>query len=91
MDAYFSLVKRKLKDALDKPPGLSDSITAVAEFRLGSDGSISGARISTSSGSADFDHAVLEAIGRYRTIGPRPDKKGETVELTFRMKEEDHD
>jgi colicin import membrane protein len=89
MDAYFSLLKRKLKDALDKPPGLSDTLTAVAEFRLGADGSVSGARISRSSGSEEFDRAVLEAVGRYRSIGARPDKKSETVNVTFKMKEED--
>ena len=89
MDAYFSLVKRKMKDALDKPPGLSDSLTAVAEFHLGSDGSVSGARISRSSGNAEFDRAVLDAVSRYRTIGARPDHKGETLALTFKMKEED--
>ncbi|MDB6093360.1 MAG: protein TolA [Verrucomicrobia bacterium] len=89
MDAYFSLVKRKLKDNLDKPPGLSDSISATAEFRVGADGSISGARISSSSGSDEFDRAVLDAISRFRSIGPRPDHKGETVNLIFRMREED--
>jgi colicin import membrane protein len=89
MDAYFSLVKRKLKDGLDKPPGLSDSISATAEFRIGADGSISGARISASSGSAEFDRAVLDAITRFRSIGARPDHKSETVNLVFRMKEED--
>ncbi|MDB6167820.1 MAG: protein TolA [Verrucomicrobia bacterium] len=89
MDAYFSLLKRKLKEALDKPPGLADSLTAVAEFHLGADGSVSGAHISQSSGSEEFDKAVLEAVGRYRSIGARPDHKGETVNVTFRMKEED--
>ena len=89
MDAYFSLVKRKMKDSLDKPPGLSDSLTAVAEFHLGADGSVSGAHISRSSGSEEFDRAVLDAVSRYRSIGSRPDHKSETVNLTFRMKEED--
>ena len=89
MDAYFALIKRKLKEAMDKPPGLSDTLTAVAEFRLSSDGAISGAHISKSSGSEEFDHAVLEAVGRYRSIGPRPDHKSETVNVTFHMKEDD--
>ncbi|MBS0663301.1 MAG: TonB family protein [Verrucomicrobia bacterium] len=89
MDAYFSLVKRKMKDALDKPPGLSDSLTAVAEFRLSADGSISGASIARSSGSDEFDRAVLEAVNRYRSIGTRPDHKSEIVSLTFKMKEEE--
>jgi len=89
MDAYFALVKRKLTDYLDKPPGLSDTLTAVAEFRMGADGSISGARITRSSGSEEFDRAVMEAISRFRSIGARPDHKSETVNVTFRMKEED--
>ncbi len=89
MDAYFSLVKRKMKDALDKPPGLSDTLAAVAEFRLGADGSISGVRIARSSGSDEFDRAVLDAVGRYRSIGARPDHKSETVTLTFKMREEE--
>jgi colicin import membrane protein len=89
MDAYFALVKRRMQENLDKPPGLSDSLTAVAEFRLGADGSVSGAQITRSSGSAEFDQAVLDAISRFRSIGARPDHKGETVNLTFRMKEED--
>lgn len=89
MDAYFSLVKRRLKENLDKPPGLSDSISATAEFRIAADGSISGARILNSSGSAEFDRAVLDAISRFRSIGTRPDRKSETVNLVFRMREED--
>ena len=89
MDAYISLFKRKLKEALDKPPGLSDTLTAVAEFRLSADGSISGAHISKSSGSEEFDRAVLDAVGRYRSIGARPDHKSETVNVTFHMKEDD--
>lgn len=89
MDAYFSLVKRKMKDALDKPPGLSDTLAAVAEFHLAADGSISGVHISRSSGSEEFDRAVLEAVRSYRSIGARPDHKSETVNLTFKMKEED--
>ncbi len=89
MDAYFSLLKRRMLENLDKPPGLSDSLIAIAEFRLGADGSVSGAQITRSSGSAEFDRAVLDAISRFRPIGARPDHKGETVNLTFRMKEED--
>lgn len=89
MDAYFALVKRHMQENLDKPPGLSDSLAAVAQFHLGADGSVSGAQITSSSGSAEFDRAVLDAISRFRSIGARPDHKSETVNLTFRMKEED--
>jgi colicin import membrane protein len=62
---------------------------ARVEFFVGADGSISRVRISRSSGSAEFDRSVLEAFSRTRTIGARPDKKGEAVELEFKMREED--
>lgn len=89
LDAYFSLLKRRLKEALDKPPGLSDSLVAVVEVRIAANGLLSGAKITRSSGSADFDHAALAAIARVRSIGPRPDGKSEVLSIPFLMKEED--
>lgn len=89
MERYFSLLKLRLKENHEKPSGLSDTLVARVEFFVGADGSISRVRISRSSGSAEFDRSVLEAFSRTRTIGARPDKKGETVELEFKMREED--
>lgn len=89
MERYFSLLKLRLKENHEKPSGLSDTLVARVEFFVAADGSISRVRISRSSGSAEFDRSVLEAFSRTRTIGARPDKKGETVELEFKMREED--
>ena len=89
MERYFSLLKLRLKENHEKPTGLSDTLVARVEFFVGADGSISRVRISRSSGSAEFDRSVLEAFSRTRTIGARPDKKGEAVELEFKMREED--
>jgi len=89
LDAYFSLLKRRLKEALDKPPGLSDTLVAVAEVRIAADGTLSGAHITRSSGSSEFDQAVLEAITRVHSVGPRPDGKSELISFSFRMREED--
>jgi len=89
LDAYFSLVTQKLRDGLEKPPGLSDALTAVAEFRLGADGTISGAHISRASGSDEFDRAVLDDIHHFVRVAPPSSWKGDIVSLTFRMKEED--
>ena len=91
LDAYFAYLKRRLHEALDTPPGLSDSLVAVAEMRIAADGTLSGARIVKSSGSDEFDQAALDAIARVRSIGPRPDGKSETIRLSFKMKEEDED
>jgi colicin import membrane protein len=89
LDAYFSLLKRRLKEALDKPPGLSDSLVAIVEVRIAANGLLTGAKISRSSGSEEFDHAALAAIARVKTIGARPDGKSEVLSIPFRMREED--
>ena len=89
LDAYFSLVRQRLREGLEKPPGLSDALTAEAEFVLTADGAIVHARISRSSGSDEFDRAVLDDIHRFTRVNPPAAWKGETVNLTFRMKEED--
>jgi TonB family protein len=89
LDMYFAMVKQRLQEGLEKPPGLSDSVTADAEFQLNSDGSISSPRITRSSGSDEFDRAVLDDIRHFRRISPPKSWKGDTVSLTFRMKEEE--
>ena len=89
LDAYFAIVKQRLQDGLEKPPGLGDAVFAIAEFRLNTDGSISSARITRGSGSDEFDRAVMDDIRRYRRVSPPSAWKGDTVSLTFRMKEED--
>ena len=86
MDAYFALLKQRSREALDKPPGLSDTLTAEVEFHLSASGTISGAKIKRSSGSAEFDAAALDAINRTR-MPARPDRKSETLALTFRMRD----
>ena len=89
LDLYFSLLKRRLKEALDKPPGLSDTLVAIVEVHIAGNGLLSGARISKSSGSEEFDQAALAAVARVRSIGARPDGKSETLLIPFRMREED--
>jgi len=89
LDAYFAIVKQRLQEGLDKPPGLGDAVYAIAEFRLNADGSITSARITRGSGSDEFDRAVIDDIRRYKRISPPSAWRGDTVSLTFRMKEED--
>jgi colicin import membrane protein len=89
LDLYFSLLKRRLKEALDKPPGLSDTLVAIVEVHIAGNGLLSGAKISRSSGSEEFDQAALAAIARVRSVGARPDGKSEVLHIPFRMREED--
>lgn len=89
LDLYFSLLKQKLKEALDKPPGLSDSLVAIVEVYIGADGRLGNPKIKRSSGSQEFDQAAMEAIARVRSIGAKPDRKGEVLNIPFRMREDD--
>jgi colicin import membrane protein len=86
MEAYFAMLKDRLLKALDKPPGLSDTLVAEAEFRIGADGSISAVKIISPSGSAEFDRAVLEAYARVR-MPSRPDGKSSVQTARFRTKD----
>ncbi len=91
MERYFALLKNRLKENHEKPPGLSDTLVARVEFYVGADGSISNVKIKSPSGSPEFDRSVVEAFARTKSIGPRPDKKGESAVLDFKMREEDGD
>ena len=88
LDAYFSLLKQRLKSAFEPPPGLSDTLVASVEVRSNSDGTLSRARITKSSGSAEFDRAVLDAI-THTQMPARPDGRSETISFPFTMREKD--
>lgn len=87
MDAYFAYLKQQLLKNLDKPVGVSDTLVVEVEFRLNADGSFSGVKVTTSSGSLEFDRAAIEAFRRFGKMPPRPDKLGEVVTMRFTTKE----
>lgn len=89
LDAYFSLLIQRLREAHQRPEGVSDLLNATAEFYIARDGSISRVSIVRSSGNAQFDQSVLSAFRNAGTIGPRPDGGGTLRrEVTFRMRDE---
>lgn len=87
LDAYFARLRTALRQNHEKPPGLSDLLTAVVEFFMAADGSISRVRVAQSSGSTEFDQSCLDAFTRMGTVGPRPDEKSDVRMVTFRMRE----
>ncbi len=89
LDAYFAELKLKIHDNLIPPPEASDKLEAVVEFYLAADGSLSHPHVVNSSGNREFDRSVVEAFMQTRSIGPRPDGKGETVRMTLRLREEE--
>ena len=89
LDAYFSMLLARLKDAHQRPEGLSDLLTAKVEFYIDHDGTISGVSIIRTSGSPEFDQSVLSAFRKVGSIGPRPDSGGRLRrEVTFKMRDD---
>ena len=89
LDLYFSLLIQRLREAHERPSGVSDLLTAKAEFYIASDGTISRVSIVRTSGNAEFDQSVLSAFRNVGSIGPRPDGGGTLRrEVTFRMRDE---
>ncbi len=84
--AYEKMLRDRLRREFVAPPGLSDRLKVEIEVRSNADGSLTGARVVTSSGSAEYDRAVLDAI-RSVKMPARPDKKGQSVSFIFSMSE----
>jgi TonB family protein len=89
LDAYFALLKARIKENHVPPEGVSDSLVAQVEFAVAADGSISRVRLIKRSGNTEFDLSAIEACEHTRSIGARPDGRSDTVLMTFRMREDD--
>ena len=88
LTAYFSLFKQRVRREFEPPAGLNDTLVANVEVRSNADGSLSNPRITKSSGSKEFDAAVLDALRRVR-MPVRPDGKSETIQFEFSARERD--
>lgn len=84
--AYFRMFKDRLREKFEPPPGLSDSLRVTVEVRSNADGTFSGARVVKSSGSAEYDRSVLDAIKQVK-MPARPDHKSDTIEFIFSMRD----
>ena len=70
---YYQAVQDKIKKAWSFMGGSPD-LTATVDFSIGSDGSLSWARLATGSRDAAFDDSVLRAIKRAAPFPAPPDK-----------------
>lgn len=84
MAAFHAMFKDRVRKNFEPPPGLADSVNAQVEVISNPDGTFTGARILKSSGSKEFDEAVLSAVRRVK-LAPRPDRKKDTITFTFAM------
>lgn len=89
LDSYYAMLRQRLRDALVKPPGLSDRLVTVIEVNILADGTLADARIVQSSGSDEFDRAALDTFAEVGSIGPKPDGRSELLRIPFRMVDDD--
>jgi len=87
LEAYIALLRQRLRAAHVKPAGLSDLLQTKVRFAIAADGTLANLRIVTSSGSREFDESVLAAFRKVRSIGPTPNGKADTWELTFKLRD----
>jgi colicin import membrane protein len=83
---YYALFKQRLRREFEPPPGLADSLKATVEFRSNANGSLTNPRITKSSGNREFDAALLAALRRV-SMPERPDRRAETIEFEFALRE----
>jgi TonB family protein len=88
LDAYIARLVTALRQNLEKPPGLSDLLSADVEFLIAADGTISRIHIVRSSGNAAFDESCIDAFRRMGSVGPKPDGKSVTWVMGFKMKDD---
>jgi colicin import membrane protein len=88
-DAYIAILIQRLKEAHQKPDGLSDLLQTKVSFRLNDDGSISDVRIIRSSGNNDYDNSVMAAFRKVRLPTPPANLKTDVYSVTFKMKEDE--
>jgi colicin import membrane protein len=88
LSTYISMLIQELKRAHEAPAGVSDRLEAKVTFDITASGAILNPRITKSSGDKEFDQSVIDAFLRMRSIGPTPNRRGDTWTVTFKMRDE---
>ncbi len=87
-EAYISLLIQRLKQAHQKPDGLSDSLQATVKFRLTASGAVVNVTIVSSSRNPEYDQSVLAAFRRISLPPPPANLKTNDYTITFKMRED---
>ena len=87
-EAYLAMLRQRVREAFQAPDGVSDSLQAEVVFMLNTSGSVTGVRISTSSGNPAFDRAVLAAFRAMPSLPPPPSGHAGSYSLVFKVHDE---
>ena len=75
LNAYRAAIRREIERHKRYPARAKmmrkQGVVSVS-FSVGADGSLSGERVTTSSGDESLDNAALEAVRSARPVGPKP-------------------
>ncbi len=85
-DAYQAMLIQRIRRALEAA-GMTDNRAARVQFRLSAQGAISNARITNSSGSSEFDAAVLQAFRSIGALGPPPTGGAQELSVLIELRE----
>ncbi len=87
---YYSTVQDKIEKAWNYAGGSAD-LTAVVDYAIGPDGSVTNVKIVQSSNDYAFDESVIRAIRRAAPFAPPPEKYRalwrDGVQATFRLRD----
>lgn len=83
---YVAMIVQRIRDALEQA-GISDVRDVGVRFSVSVRGKISDASITRSSGSSEFDRAVLAAFQNIPAVGSPPTKRAEIFQTVIRLTE----
>lgn len=83
---YQSMLIQRIRQKMQEA-GILDLRSVRVEFRISKDGDVTGARITGTSGSAEFDDGVLQAIRSLGQVRPPPTNRAEIVRATINLRE----
>jgi colicin import membrane protein len=86
-DAYIALILQRIRQTMEQA-NFSDQLSVRVQFTLSASGEISGVSIRESSGSNEFDRAILDAFRTIPNLGPPPNRKAGTFVVNLRMSDE---
>lgn len=83
-DAYIALILQRIRQTMEQA-NFSDQLSVRVQFSLSASGEISSVSIRESSGSNEFDRAILDAFRTIPSLGPPPNRKSGTFVVNLRM------
>jgi len=83
-DAYVALILQRIRQSMEQA-NFSDQLSVRLQFSVSPSGTVNGVGILESSGSNEFDRAVLEAFRTIPDLGPPPNRKGGTFLVNLKM------